>query len=492
MNLSSGNLSGDAEMLTMPKSVFPITLVRISTLFILGTIPILFASVQPWVCAFYSFCMIVGFIIFLWQDRMDSITITLPIWVKLAVGSFLTVSFFLILPLPPTVLSYLSPMRYKIISTAWSLTNSVPTWETISYSSRNAFNWWLFIISLGFFFVVLRHLCIDRKTLKTVVFVIISIGLFEAIYGLAQALVPSMGVLWVDHFQEFRGYARGTYINRNHFAGFIEMIWPLALGFTMSLSGRGYTIKTALSSDRLNRQALMALGIVVLLLSLLFTRSRAGIAGGFIGLITFTIISRSNNKGMTHRSRWLLGSIVVLLGVYGITIGVGPIVERFLAIGNDNSRMDFWRDSIPIIIDHPFGIGLRNYETVFQIYNKSFISGKTVTFAHNDFLQLLVETGWIGFISLIGAYIFFICKSVGHIKGIDIRRDPLRYYLAVGAFSGLISMTFHSFFDFNLQIPANCAYFVSLMAILHSCAWSNNVSEIIEKSEKRIMRNIRL
>jgi hypothetical protein len=49
------------------------------------------------------------------------------------------------------------------------------------------------------------------------------------------------------------------------------------------------------------------------------------------------------------------------------------------------------------------------------------------------------------------------------------QKDPMRFFLAVGAFSGLISLAFHSFFDFNLQIPANCVYFITLMAILCAC-----------------------
>jgi O-antigen ligase len=350
----------------------------------------------------------------------------------------------------------------------------------------------VFIIGLSVFFIVLRYLCTKRKTLQTVVLVIISIGFFEALYGLVQTLVPSMGVLWVDYFNEFKGYARGTFINRNHFAGFIEMVWPLALGYAMSLTGRVHSLKTALSSDRLNRQALMALGIVVLLLSLLFSRSRAGILSGFIGIITFSIISRLNNKGKSNRYRWLYGSIFVLLAIYCVVIGIGPILDRFLAIGNHNSRMDFWRDSIPILIDHPFGIGLRNFETVFPIYNTSIISDKTVTFAHNDFLQLLVETGWLGFVSLIGCYLYFLLKSIVHLKAIDSRRDPLRFYLAVGAYSGLISITFHSFFDFNLQIPANCAYFVALLAILHACAWPSRLSSRKPASNRNLARKSHL
>jgi O-antigen ligase len=153
-----------------------------------------------------------------------------------------------------------------------------------------------------------------------------------------------------------------------------------------------------------------------------------------------------------------------------MTIGVGPIMERFLAVDADgNFRMLIWSDSLAITRDHPIGIGLNNYENVFSVYSQSFVSDKTVKYAHNDYLQLLIETGWVGFFALIGGFIFFIGKSFRLIRRLDPKVDPARFFLAVGAFSGLISLAFHSFFDFNLQIPANCLYFVTLIAILSSC-----------------------
>jgi O-antigen ligase len=142
-------------------------------------------------------------------------------------------------------------------------------------------------------------------------------------------------------------------------------------------------------------------------------------------------------------------------------------MQRFLALpGDSHSRMEIWRDSLAMIKDHPQGIGLRNYGNVFPVYNRSLASDKTVDHAHNDYLQLLIETGWIGFIAMAGAFLTFLVKSARRIKKLDCNRDPLRFYLAVGAFSGLISMSVHSLVDFNLQIPANCLYFVVLMAVL--------------------------
>ena len=145
-------------------------------------------------------------------------------------------------------------------------------------------------------------------------------------------------------------------------------------------------------------------------------------------------------------------------------------MQRFLHLGDDSgSRVDIWRDSLTIIKDHPQGIGLRSYENVFPVYNRSLISGKTVLYAHNDYLQLLIETGWVGFLSIVGGFFIFLSKNARRIRQLDFRRDPMRFYLAVGAFSGLISMAVHSLFDFNLQIPANILYFIVLMAILSAC-----------------------
>jgi O-antigen ligase len=304
--------------------------------------------------------------------------------------------------------------------------------------------------------------------------------------------VPTLGVLWVDYVQGYMGDARGTFIKRNHFAGFIEMVWPLALGFTLAQGGwgQGYTLKKILASERLNRQALLALGIVVLLLALLFSRSRAGIAGAAIGFLTFVLLARSGSKGMSRYTWLMLVGIVGMLIIYSMTIGVGPIADRFLTLGEGDSRLNFWQDSLHIIKDHPFGIGLRNYEKVFPVYNLSNLSDKMVDHAHNDYLQLLIEAGWIGFVAVLSGFLIFMVKSAYRIKYMNSHKDPMRFFIAVGAFSGLVSLAFHSFFDFNLQIPANCVYFVTLMAILCSCAWRSadcaNCAELNKKDAKKL------
>jgi O-antigen ligase len=456
---------------------------HIFILFIIGTIPILFAAVQPWLWSVYSCCMIAAFLVFLWQDRIR-ISLVPRLSVKLTLVLFFTVTFFLSLPLPGHIISFLSPVRFQTLTEIQLLLNTPLTWQTLSYSPLVAQSWWVFLFSLCLFFVAVRNLCADVKILRRLVLVMMGVALLEAVYGLIQALVPTLGVLWVDYVQAYKGSARGTFINRNHFAGFIEMVWPLAFGFTMAQGGwrqERYTLKRILASERLNRQALLALGIVVLLLALLFSRSRAGIAGALIGFLTFILVARSGRRGMSRYTWLMLAGIVGMLVVYSISIGIGPITERFFTLSDGDSRLDFWRDSLPIIKDHPLGIGLRNYEKVIPVYNVSMLADRRLEYAHNDYLQLLIEAGWIGFIALVTGFSIFMWKSICRIKHMNPHKDPMRFFLGLGAFSGLISMAFHSFFDFNLQIPANCVYFVTLMAILYSCVWHSGSADDADK-----------
>jgi O-antigen ligase len=446
------------------------TIIVFISIFVLSTIPILFAAVQPLVWSFYSICMIIAYIIFLWKRRIHPQYSIASVPVIFSVGAFFFITFSLCVPLPDLIISFLSPIRFETNSTTWNLTGVTNEWQAISYSSLNGFAWWSFLLSLFLYFFVLRHICGERKTLYVVLVTMIGLGIIEAFYGLLQALVPSMGVLWVDYVHDYMGNARGTFINRNHFAGFVEMIWPLILGCTMAMTDRGHSFRKAMAYDFLNRQALMSLGIVVLLLALLLSRSRAGIAGGLIGLLTFWFTARPKIRRIALPTRLMMGGIVIVLSIYCMTIGVGSIFERFLLIDDANSRIDIWRDSLSILKDHPLGIGLRNYEAVFQVYNQNFDSEKAVAYAHNDYLQILIETGWMGFFTLIGGFVFFIGKSYRRIRRLDVQDDPMRFFMAIGAFSGITSLAFHSFFDFNLQIPANCLYFVTLMAILSSCS----------------------
>lgn len=448
---------------------------------VIGTVPIVFAAVQPWIWSAYSVAVFIAFVLVLWSKH---VSIDLPgnRYFFISVILFFAVTLFQLLPLPPRALSFLSPYRYQLLEKCRVLTDAAVSWQSISYSPSSSLSWWIFLLSLLIFFLVLRQVIPYRRHLRTVILIVIITGSFEAFYGLLQALIPSLGVLWVD--TDFNGCARGTYICRNHFAGFLEMVWPLALGYTMSYGdwngrddyhgpGNKRLLRTMISSDRLYRQVFLVLMIGIMLLALLFSRSRAGITGAGVGLLTFTILVYFANRRFSKGFWIIIGAVLLLLFVYGNQMGFDPIIERFLVILEGNiSRIDLWRDGIAIVKDHPSGIGLGNLNQVMPVYLTSTVSEVTVfSHIHNDYLQVLIEAGWPGFLIVVFAFFIFMIRSIGRIVKLNLYDEPVRFFIGAGAVSGLVSMAFHSFFDFNLQIPANCVYFVTLISLAYVCLW---------------------
>ena len=450
-------------------------IVKFIIYFVIATIPLLFAAIQSWIWSFYVVCIFGAFLLLLWHPRSHQSGVTGKIFF-ITIAAFFVATLFQCLPMPQDILSLLSSNRFKELSNSLSIIYNQTGWQSISYASLNSLGWWTFLLSLLIFFLILRKAFDSTIKLNIIAGIMLGVAAVESLYGILQALIPSMGVLWVDYIEQYEGNARGTYINRNHFAGFIEMIWPLGLGITLAQGNwqRKLRIKDLLDSDRPYLQFLISTIMVFMLLALLFSRSRAGITGAFVGFITFVLLMRSANKGLPLSFWLMIFAVIGLISFYSSQMGFESILDRFFRVSTDTSRLDFWRDSFAIIKEHPLGTGLGTFKQVFPVYKFSSLTEKHVTYAHNDYLQLLVEAGWIGFLALVGGFAVFMVKSIRKVKRLHIPDDPLRFFLAVGALSGLVSIAFHSFFDFNLQIPANCVYFVTLIAIVDICLWSTD------------------
>jgi O-antigen ligase len=87
--------------------------------------------------------------------------------------------------------------------------------------------------------------------------------------------------------------------------------------------------------------------------------------------------------------------------------------------------------------------------------------------AHNDYAQFLIETGIIG-LGILGALV--VASLVHAIRVIVNRRNRLRTGIALAAFMSITAMAIHSTVDFNLQIPANAATLVIILAMVNSCS----------------------
>jgi len=390
------------------------------------------------------------------------------------VGFFLVVTLFQIIPLSQGTMTWLSPVRERFLAQAADILSRGTDGNALAYSVRQAFARWGFVVSLGLFFWVCVSLGRDREVFKGLVWVALAFGIFEALYGLAQVLIPGVGVLWVPYDFASPGCSSGTYINRNHFAGLMGMLWPVALGVTLAQGEweERQGIKAMISGDRVNTQLLMFLMVTLMVVALLFSRSRAGILGAFVGMVALVGILRLASGRFRWGLRITLIALVALVAIYGNQMGFDRIVERFMHIeGSAGSRMRVWTQTWDMVSDHPAGVGLGNYEVVAPVYVDPGREGIRYRHAHNDYLQLLAEAGWVGSVPLVVGFFLFIARGIWRVRRVGFDVGRFRLMVAVGALAGLCSMGFHSFFDFNLQIPANQVFFVLLLALVEAGLW---------------------
>jgi O-antigen ligase len=169
----------------------------------------------------------------------------------------------------------------------------------------------------------------------------------------------------------------------------------------------------------------------------------------------------------TRRSpRVALGSVAVcvLILAFLAFLGRGQVLGRLGDLG-PGIRLNMTKDSLRMFSHRPvFGWGLGTFPTVYPGF-RSFYTNLFVNEAHNDYAQLLVETGLLGFALML----WFLVRVYRH--GLPTsRRWEFTWggALSLAALLGCTGILVHSFVDFNLQIPANAAFFYVLCALAAS------------------------
>src|SRR6266576_5674983 len=174
-----------------------------------GTAPSFFAIAQV---------IILGLgVLFILSGRISRITSThTPIASPLLLVAFVLLQ---VCPLPVALAPLFGRAPDDLVGES-HFTVSMAQYQTVSHLL-------LLVTYLVAFFLTLV-LCRDPNAKRRLVFAIVSLGVFEALYGMIQYLTG-----WQQIFTYVKKYyleeATGTYINRNHFAGFLEMILPFAV-----------------------------------------------------------------------------------------------------------------------------------------------------------------------------------------------------------------------------------------------------------------------
>lgn len=280
---------------------------------------------------------------------------------------------------------------------------------------------------------------------KKFIWFLMSLGFFVSILGILQYLTFNGKLYWA-RTTHYGGYPFGPYANRNHFAGFAELLIPIAL------------VPLVLGKVRRERVILVALFALVPSVALMLSASRGGIvsfAVEMILLFLLLLVRRIRSKHM------LLGGLVVLGAVMMVSwIGVQQVLQRFSTIRSSDvstdKRASMRRDTFRIFLDHPIlGTGLGTLPLVFPAYD-SLYDAKFVNHTHNDYLETLSDTGILG--GLCCAW-FLALVFIQALRGMADLDGSFGAALNLSGLVGCCGLLVHSLVDFNLHIPANALLF---------------------------------
>ena len=444
----------------------PFIFYSLLVVFVLAAIP--YGTVEPWWKAVFECAMFALGLLWIIEGMLS--------------GKWLVRQHRLLVPLLALVVFAVIQITLPLRSASVSLVSGGGL-QPISFSPYDT---QLFVYDLVALIVaggLLLRYTTTRSRLKSLVYVVIGIGLASTAFGLVRRAFQTkpgflLPYLQPDSGEALRGVGFGQFINHNHFAFLAEMSLGLVLGLMLS---------RPLRMTRLVWCLAMAIPMWI---AVVYSGSRGGLASItvqvlFIALLIFIakpgreLLKEGNRQEHVRRLGPFLVTRVVLIASFLIVMVLGmvwvggdPLAYKLEAIryefGVKDSdkytrtyRSTIWPMTWEMIKDHPIGgVGFGGYWIAITRYHNA--SGElTPQQAHNDYLELLASGGLIG----VAIGLWFIggfCKSVL----IRLRHpDPLLGALSIGALAGIFAVAIHSIVDFGLHITINALLFATLMVI---------------------------
>jgi O-antigen ligase len=389
-------------------------------------------------------------------------------WEALALALLFALPVLYLVPLPAGVAEWL-PGRQPYLAAQSLLEGTATTFgaRLSLYPLETESALLLLLVPAGVFLGT-RALCAER-TLQLVL-LLLGVGAAQALLGLLQygASEGSPALFGMSLAGVSR--AQGTYTNPDHLSGLLEMLLPIALALLFYSVGRkrrdeslGWRDRVAfLSSVRGHAAVVYGAIALLLLVGLIFARSRAGIALSMLGILVATgmfarRIGGDNVYGPT-------GTVIALALGVGVAIGLAPVLDRFsVDQAVADARWSIYSATLSGIgAFSPVGSGPGNYPDVFPAFQPPELGRWFINHAHNDYLEWLFEGGLLAAVLtalLLGLYGRQWLKV--WTRGAWSRSR----FVQAGAGVGMLLLLLHSVVDFNLHIPANIAYFAFLAGV---------------------------
>jgi O-antigen ligase len=332
-------------------------------------------------------------------------------------------------------------------------------WRSLSLqpSATHERLFWYLALLLGF--LTVRQRVGDKQLYRFYRGALFSTAALLALFALVQDQTWNGKIYWIRR-PRFTPEAFGPYVSPTHFVGVMELFLPWLAGYAWALFRR-------LGRDEFRdvRFVGAVLGGVVCLVASIAAASKAG---------ALLILSSLGLLGLIGARRWRTRLIVIglalALAAGGIVLRtetrLGERVESYLARAEGSQlfegRVSAWAATAEIIRDFPVaGTGFGSYGEVATRYSRAG-SAKRFFRAHNDYLEVVAEGGWLAAVLIGWLTVGFGIRAVRRLR----RRDGSLSVSRLGLALGLGALAVHAMVDFNHQIPANALLFVTLAALL--------------------------
>ncbi len=355
-----------------------------------------------------------------------------------------------LVPLPPALLKVASPGSFAFYNDP--LLVPLAAWRPISVSPPDTWRGLAFLAGFSLLALAVFREMGEGAWRRRLLLTVVGAGLAITVVAFLQAVSPEPRRIYGLWQPRWDWAVFGPYVNRNHFAGYLVMAAPLAIGFALEALTR---LRQAWARSR---RGLLLLGeaeglafaragaaVMVIVAGLVASRSRGGVSAFALAVVAMALAAPGRRRAAF--------AILPLVGVGVAWIGLGGVIEAFQVRGIQASRLDLWRDMLPMVPHFPLlGVGWNAFATAYPWYQTVW---KTdwIGEAHNDYLQALTDGGLVG-VALVMALVALVLRAALA----RARRSPLE----LGLLGALVGLALHEVVDFNGQIPANAATAVAL------------------------------
>jgi O-antigen ligase len=306
-----------------------------------------------------------------------------------------------LIPLPPQLWTHL-PQRASVVEVMQISGTKLP-WLPISLAPSATLDALLSLAPPAAAF--LAGLSLDERGRRRTTLVVIAAALLGAVLSAGQlASGEDSGLRFYSITNA--DSAVGFFANRNHYASLLVIALPMVAYWLAHSEGRARGQRAV--------YMLIAAGLLVIfVVSLGITRSRAGVGLGVAAILASALLLWFSNTVPT---------IVPILLIAGLLIGGGlvsafalePLMQRFAGTVAPEARLSILPPALAALKAYwPVGSGLGSFVPVFQNFEHAdAFTSQFINHAHDDYLELLIETGLLGALIAVAGLIWIALASV--------------------------------------------------------------------------------